>query len=40
MPSKLKKEMRKNATMMIYEIERLVLSSKVVGKKRTTKASK
>jgi hypothetical protein len=31
MPSKLQKERRKNAAMMIYEIERLLLSSKVVG---------
>jgi len=31
MPSKLQKESRKYAAMMIYEIERLLLSSKVVG---------
>jgi hypothetical protein len=31
MPSKLQKERRKNIAMMIYEIERLLLSSKVVG---------
>jgi hypothetical protein len=31
MPSKLQKERRKYAAMMIYEIERLLLSSKVVG---------
>jgi hypothetical protein len=31
MPSKLQKERRKNVAMMIYEIERLLLSSKVVG---------
>jgi hypothetical protein len=44
MPSKLQKERRTYAAMMIYEIERLLLSSKVVGgdcwKKRTPKASK
>jgi hypothetical protein len=44
MPSKLQKERRKYAAMMIYEIERLLLSSKllamIVGKKRTPKASK
>jgi CRISPR/Cas system-associated exonuclease Cas4 (RecB family) len=39
MPSKLQKERRKNVAMMIYEIERLLLSSKV-SKKRTPKASK
>jgi hypothetical protein len=31
MPSKLQKERRKYAAMMIYEIERLQLSSKVIG---------
>jgi hypothetical protein len=31
MPSKLQKERRKYIAMMIYEIERLLLSSKVVG---------
>jgi hypothetical protein len=31
MPSKLQKKRRKHAAMMIYEIERLLLSSKVVG---------
>jgi len=40
MSSKLQKERRKYAAMMIYEIERLQLSSKVVSKKRTLKASK
>jgi hypothetical protein len=31
MPSKLQKERRKNAAMMIYQIEQLLLSFKVVG---------
>jgi len=31
MPNKLQKEIRKYAAMMIYEIERLLLLSKVVG---------
>jgi hypothetical protein len=31
MPGKLQKERRKYTAMMIYEIERLLLSSKVVG---------
>jgi hypothetical protein len=31
MPSKLQKGRRKNAAMMIFKIERLLLSSKVVG---------
>jgi hypothetical protein len=31
MPSKLQKERKKNAAMMMYEMERLLFSSKVVG---------
>jgi hypothetical protein len=44
MPSKLQKESRKYAAMMIYEIERryfhLKLLATIVGKKRTQKAYK
>jgi hypothetical protein len=44
MPSKLQKERTKYAAIMIYKIERLQLSSKllatIVGKKRTPKALK
>jgi len=40
MPSKFQQERRKKVAMMIYKIEQLLLSSKVVGKKRTSKASK
>jgi hypothetical protein len=36
----LQKERNKKAPMMIYKIEWLQLSSKVIGKKRTPKASK
>jgi hypothetical protein len=40
MPSKLQKERNKNATMMIDKREGLLPLSKVVGNKRTSKASK